>query len=247
MKMSRMVVPAVIACLAGCSGAPRAMTLDRLVAANTTARGGAAAIGNVRSVAFELQITEPQFTVTGHYVATRDGFMRIDILAGGERVYTEALGPDGAWQMRKGETHGAPESAAGVAALRRGIVGNLYSLGELEGLGYSLIFHGARAQGGKEYWALETVAPDGFSETLYLDKDSRLVSRKIDTSALHPDIDAAKKRFETLEMDYRPTAGVEFARRTEKRNLDTGELVQTVVVESVTVNPAVDESIFRRP
>lgn len=223
------------------------MTLARLVAANTKARGGAATIANVHSVAFELEITEPKFTVSGRYIATRDGFMRIDILAGGERVYTEALGPDGAWQMRKGETVGSPESEAGAATLRRGVVGNLYGLNELRGLGYSLAFVGFETLDGQEYWTLETTAPDGFSDTLYLDKRTWLVARKIDTSALHPDVDATEKRFETLELDYRPTAGMEFARRSEKRDLDTGAIVQTVLVKSVTVNPAIDESIFRRP
>lgn len=229
----------------GCTSQP--MTLDRLVAANTNARGGAAAIESIQAVGFEFQVTEPKFTVRGRYVATREGFMRVDIMAGGERVYTEALGPDGAWQLRKGQTEGTPESEAGAAALRRGVVENLYGLHELPGLGYTLTFAGSRKLGNENYWAIDVKAPSGFSETLYLDEHTYLVTRKIETSALHPDLDAAKKRFETLSLDYRPAGGVEFARKSEKRNLDTGEIVQTTIVKSVSINPDIDGSVFRRP
>ncbi|MGD8681027.1 MAG: hypothetical protein PVJ33_11715 [Lysobacterales bacterium] len=247
MKNTRLAYALLAVCLAGCSASGAPMTLKRLVAANTEARGGAEAIENVHAVEFELEITEPGFTVAGHYRATREGFMRIDIFAGGERVYTEAVGPDGAWQMRKDETVGTPETEAGAAIKRRGIVGNLYGLHELAGLGYTLTFEGARTIAGKDYWVIEKRAPDGFSETVFLDKSSNLDVREVDTSALHPDLNPAKERFETMRLDYRPTAGVLFVRKSEKRNLATREVVQTVLVKSVRVNPTLDEALFQRP
>jgi hypothetical protein len=233
--------------LTACATPSQKMTAERLIDANTKARGGPAAIESVRALDLQLEITEPKFTITGHYVATRDGLMRIDIYAGGTRVYTEALGPGGAWQMGKDATQGSPETGAGAASLKRGLIGNLYGLHELAGLGYSLTFKGSATRDGKDYWVLEKTTPAGFSETLLLDTETYLVSREIDTSALHPDVDPTEKRFETLRLDYQPTAGVLFARRSEKRDLDSGELVQTAVVKSVIVNPAVDKAIFARP
>lgn len=226
---------------------PQQMTLQTLLDRNAEARGGAQAIESVHAIDLDLEIAEPKFTVTGRYRATRDGKMRIDIFADGERVYTEALGPDGAWQMKRGETTGAPESAAGAAALKRGIAGNLYGLHELRGLGYRLNFTGTQNRAGEDYWVIEKVAPDGLSETLYLDKDAYLVAREIETSALHPDIDSTLARFETLKLDYQDTGGVLFARKSEKRNLDTDEVVQTTLVKAVHINPEIDPAIFKRP
>jgi hypothetical protein len=243
----RLFATLIILLLPGGAAAQAPMTLERLVAANTQARGGSAAIESVHALDLELEISEPGFTVTGHYRATRDGYMRIDIFADGERVYTEAVGPQGAWQMRQGETEGSPESEAGAATLRRGIIGNLYGLHELAALGYTLAFRGTRTIGGVDYWAIEKQAPDGFSETLLLDKASDLIACELDTSALHPDLDSGKDAFETRRLDYQPTAGVLFFRRSVKRKRSSGEIVQTVRVRSVAVNPALDEALFRRP
>jgi len=87
-----------------------------------------------------LEITEPGFTVRGDYVATREGYMRIDIYSG-----DEALGPDGGWQLLQGETVSTDLSADEERALRRGLIGNLYGLHKLAGLDYELSLAGTRA------------------------------------------------------------------------------------------------------
>ena len=98
------------------------MTLERLLDAHADARGGKAALENLQTMTVDLEIIEPDFTVTGHYRASRDGQMRIDVYAGDQRVFTEALGPDGGWQMfDDGEV--ADLSPDGDAALQRGIIG----------------------------------------------------------------------------------------------------------------------------
>ncbi len=74
-----------------------------------------------------------------------------------------------------------------------------------------------------------------------------MIDREVETSALHPDVDSKQARRETVQLDYRESAGVLFARRSEKRDLNTGEVVQTVVVKALTVNPAIDPSAFRKP
>jgi len=91
-----------------------------LVELNTAARGGAAAIEAVRVFDSDIRIVEPEFSVDGRYVATRDGRMRVDILVGGERVFTEALGPSGGWSWTPDQGV-APASPRGAAALRHGI------------------------------------------------------------------------------------------------------------------------------
>jgi hypothetical protein len=54
-------------------------------------------------VRYLLTIKEPSFEVTGTYVATRDGSMRIDIEADGQRVFSEGVHDGQAWQWTAGE------------------------------------------------------------------------------------------------------------------------------------------------
>lgn len=69
----------------------------------------------------------------------------------------------------------------------------------------------------------------------------------IETSALHPDIDSTEVRQETFQSDYREAAGVMFSNFSEKKNLDTGDIMQTDIVKSRSVNTTIDPQIFKRP
>jgi hypothetical protein len=243
--MSRIVFTAFATLLLmGCNMADP-VTLGTLIEHHTESRGGAEAIEDVRSLRLDLEITEPGFTVRGDYIATRDGYMRIDIYAGDERVFTEALGPDGGWQLLRGETVATGLSADGETALRRGLIGNLYGLHELSALGYELSFAGLVTQGVEEFWAIDQVAPNGFSKRRFFDKASFLIARETETSALHPDLDSTRTRQETMFVNYRVSAGVLFPRQSQKINSATGEIVQTVVVKSVQVNPEIDTAEFK--
>ena len=231
---------------AACSNIEPEMDLDRLIHLHTEARGGADAIENVSTLKVNLEIVEPEFTVTGEYVATRDGYMRIDVFSDGARVFTEALGPGGGWQMfGDGTITGlTPE---GEAALHRGVFSNLYGLHELRAQGFSFSLAGKEERNGAQYWMLEQIAPDGFSQNLFVDPDTYLVMSDIRTAALHPDLDSTEVNTETFYFDFQETAGVVFSERSEKRNIATGDVMQNTRVTSRVVNDAVDASIFSRP
>lgn len=246
--MVRKLITSLIAALllVGCQANDRD-SLAELIERHTESRGGEKAIENVHSLRFDLEITEPGFTVRGDYVATRDGYMRIDIYAGSERVFTEALGPDGGWQLLQGATIPEDLSADGESALKRGLIGNLYGLHELAKFGYELSLAEAETGDTEQFWAIDQVAPDGHSQRLFMDKSSFLVTRTIDTSALHPDLDSTKLQTETQFSDFEASAGVSFARLTEKVDTATAQVVQTVVVKEIDINPSIDVSIFERP
>jgi len=221
--------------------------LEQLIERHAESRGGTQAIENVHALRFSLEITEPGFTVRGDYVANRDGYVRIDIYAGDERVFTEALGPDGGWQLLQGTTIPTDLSEDGEGALRRGLIGNLYGLHELSRLGYELSLAEPATQDSGNYWAIDQVAPDGYSTRLFLDKSTFLVTREIETSALHPDLDATKAQVETHFADYEAVDGVLFSRHAEKVDTATGTVVQTVVLQEIEVNPTIDATRFERP
>ena len=232
--------------IAACESEPE-MSLESLIERHTEAKGGADNVGKRQSVRINLQITEPEFTVRGVYLASRRGFMRIDIYAGDERVFTEALNPEGGWQLYRGESAGIDLSPDGEKALKRGLIGNLHALYELPDLGYELQFIGLVSRGDADFWQIDITAPDGFTKHLLFDQNSYLLVRELECSALHPDIDSTEECFETIHSDIMSVEGITYSRRSDKYVADTDVLVQTTVIENVEINPDLVEALFDRP
>lgn len=226
---------------------PAGVNLAEIIELHTEARGGAAAIEAVETIEFELSIVEPTFEVEALYRATRSGKMRIDVYAGGERVFTE--GYDGArgWQLPGGATTGKDMVAGGEAALRHGIAGNVFGLHEMVSLGHRLEYRGRETIDGIEYYVIDLVYAEGAVLRNYIDPRTWLVGRTRQDAALHPDVDPTIQRFETIMSDTVEIAGVTFARQTRKRDLDSGEIVQTTFAKKITINPEIDAAQFERP
>ena len=235
------LIPGLLFCLLATVAvtAERSPALDRILALHAEAVGP-----SLQSIEVDLTITEPGFTVTANYVARRDGRMRIDVFADGNHVFTEALDGDEGWQWNLGDAGPAPLGDAGREALRRGLVGNLYGLHEREALGYTLSYEGDATLDGTRYWQLRSVAPDGFEEILYLDRETAVVARRREVSALHPDLDPAELPVETRFSDFRRLEGRLIGFRSEKLDLASGERLQQTVIGRVVVNPALDDSRF---
>ena len=136
--MGLVSVVVVATALFGCSRSPT--TVDEVIERHTITMGGSAAIEAIQSIEIDLHITDPKFEVEGNYFAARPGKMRIDVSAGGERVFTEAFDGQKGWQW---ESKGAAQKAAtekATAALRHGIElpGKLFGLHELKRRGHRI-------------------------------------------------------------------------------------------------------------
>lgn len=87
MRLSVLIIGALTVLAVSCQHSPgsrasittQSMTTQQVLARHIAASGGAAAFEHLHSVRYKVEITEPQFTVTGDYRASRDGRMRIDI------------------------------------------------------------------------------------------------------------------------------------------------------------------------
>lgn len=224
-----------------------AQELHPVLQNHAEARGGVAAIEAIQSVDVRVTIDEG-WVLDGHYRATRDGLMRIDVFAEGERVFTEALSEDGsAWAMQRGEATGSPITEEEAGILWRGVLGNIYGLHELASQGVAVSVSGPEELEGESYWLVDLVHEDGFEDRYYLDAESFLVVRQRSDHALHPAVDPEVRRYESRYSDYRQVDGVLFAFRQEKFDLDTGERVQRTTVHSRESNTIEDRSEFRMP
>lgn len=245
--MKHVIFGCAAACLAGvaAAGSPE---LESLVGQNTAARGGAAAIESVTDFQADIRIVEPTFEVDGIYVATRDGRMRIDIVADGERVFAEAIGRERAWSWDpKGGV--ATASAQGRAALRHGIEFpfKLFGLHEMADRGHRLESAGRERIGGVDYHVLRLTLDDGFQSLYYLNPDTGLIERERQHRALHVDVDPAPAWIETEFSDWRPVGGVLFPHRHVEREVATGKLLATVTTRAIRLNGAPAAERFEAP
>lgn len=239
---------AVLGFLSAVVAAEPAPDLEALVARHVEARGGKAVIEAVRTFDSDIHIVEPTFEVDGAYVATRDGRMRVDILADGQRVFSEALDGGRAWSWTPdaGVREG---SAAGAAALRHGIElpFKLFGLDEMRDRGHRLEFVGREALDGTEYHVLRLTLDDGFESLYYLNPDSGLIDRDRQRRALHVDVDPTPEWIETSYEDYRRAGGVLYPHRQVERQLSTGKVLATVTVREIRINPPLAPGRFSPP
>lgn len=241
----------VIACIAAglaATASADSTELSTLVALNTEARGGAAAIESVSDFEADIHIVEPAFEVDGLYAATRDGRMRVDIRAAGGHVFTEAIGRERAWSWNP-QDGVATASDRGRAALRHGIElpVKLFGLHEMAERGHRLEAAGREAIDGVDYHVLRLRLDDGFETLYFLNPDSGLIERERQHRALHVDMDPTPVWIETMFSDWRPVAGVLYPHRSVEREVGTGEVLATVTTRAIRLNTSPPDERFERP
>ena len=223
------------------------MNLAQVLTAHTQAIGGVRSIEEVNSIKIEVRIGEPKFTVTGSYTGTRDGRMRIDIFADDQRVFTEVFDGTSGWQLSQGQSTAVDMSPEGEVAVIHGIHGNIFGLHELANLGYRLSLAGRETIDDTDYWLVDSLSSSGFLKRYFINAETFLIERTREESALHPDVDAETKRFETLRFDYREQAGRLWSFKTTMIDMDTRDTVQSTEITRLAVNPQIDTEIFERP
>lgn len=220
-----------------------AADLEAILERHTSAIGGAPALARIISVRVELEIREPGFEVTGTYIATRAGDMRIDIMAGDQRVFAEGLNDGQAWEWTPSVGRVAVGGEA-AAALRHGIdlPGRFFTFAEVRerGARVGLVEGAADAP----EWQLRVTLPDGFVKDYWLDRETHLVTRTRDLRAFHPSIDPTEVVIETRHSEPRWTGGVLSHTRIDNVNAVTGEWLGTTRVRSVEYNIGLPAAFF---
>jgi outer membrane lipoprotein-sorting protein len=237
---------AVATALFGCSRSPT--TVDDVIERHTKAMGGRAAIEAIQSIEIDLHIADPKFEVDGTYFAARPGKMRIDINAGGEHVFTEAFDGQKGWQWEgKGSAQKAATEKA-TAALRHGVElpGKLFGLHELKARGHRIELDGRENIDGIQYYVLRLTLSDSYLTTLYVDPKNWLITRRRDVRPLHVDVDPTPTTIEQRSSDFRTTGGVKFAFASSETDCQSGKVLETTVVRSMKINPALAPSIFEK-
>jgi hypothetical protein len=243
--LTRLIFFAALVGLLSCSRSPK--TVDEIIARNTKAMGGEKTIESVHSIAVDLHIVDPGFTVDGSYCAARPGRMRIDVKVEDKHVFTEAFDGERGWQWKGEGSTTVEESPKATAALRHGLElpGHLYGLHELRQRGHRIDLAGREKIEGVEFYALKITLKDGYETTLYVDPSSWLITRRRDVRPLHVDIDPTPTTIEQRMSDFRQVAGVWFSYANTETDLQTGKVLETTTIRTVSINPKIDEKVFR--
>lgn len=246
----RKVTLAVAIAIAACRTSPAPDTnLPELVARNTEARGGRAAIEAIQSLEAKLQIVEPTYTADGVWRVDRRGRMRIDVFIAGKRVFTEAFDGRAGWQLPADAEVGKAASPQGAAALRHSgqMPTNILGLHEMAAHGHRLDFVAREEIAGARYYVLVLTLNDGFATRYYVDPSSFLITRSRVHKALHPDNDPTPTTIETVWSDFRRVSGVLFPFEARDTDLATGKLLQTTTLLELSANRPADDGLFRMP
>ena len=219
--------------------------LEDLLARNAIAHGGPENWARIENVRYLLTINEPSFEVTGTYVATRDGSMRIDIEADGQRVFSEGLHDGRAWQWTAGEGITSQDDKS-AAALRHGIElpGRFFLLQDLHQSGEKVTLEGAVFEQDRRQWQVRVILEDGFHHDYFIDDASALIIRERDYRAFHPGVDSTQVTVETRKQEPLWVDGVLSYRVNKNVNVDSGEWLATTRVRSIEHNIEIPEGYF---
>src|SRR5437762_10291890 len=230
----------------GCSRSPT--TVDEVIERHTKAMGGRVANEAIQSIEIDLHITDPKCAVDGSYFAARPGKMRIDVNAGGERVFTEAFDGQRGWQWEGKGTAQKVATEKATAALRHGVElpGKLFGLHELKRRGHRIELDRREKIDGINYYVLRLTLSDGYLTTLYVDPKNWLVTRRRDVRPLHVDVDPTPTTIEQRSSDFRTIGGVQFAFASSETDHQSGKVLETTAVRSVKINPALAPTIFEK-
>lgn len=236
----------LIAALALLASAPTPPdpVLDRLLACHDRAAGGAA-LRAVDRIEYELAIEEQGHTLRGRYRAVREGIagrMRIDVFAGGTRVYSEWWDGRRAWQLPQDAETPVESQARGSEALRHGLEqpGHLWTLADMPRNGHAVTLEGQDSIAGTIHHVVKLALADGFTNWYWLSPATCRVERSRSFRAFHPDQDSTRKWVEVVYDDFHTVGGVTRPFRERTLDVKTGHVVATGRILALRHDPPFD-------
>jgi len=220
-----------------------AQTVDEIVARHVAARGGREALAAVRTLRMTGRATAgPGRQAIVRREIARPGRIRTEfVFQGTTGVY--AWDGSAGWRVSpldgRLEPEPLPAEDAAAAAEQADIEGPLV---DWKTKGHAVELVGREAQPGGPAHRLKVTLRSGAVRHVWVDAATDLVVRTESTRRLR----GREVLLETVFGDYRETAGVAFARSIETGVPGRPRRLR-VVVESVEVNPVLDDARFRMP
>ena len=220
-------------------------TVDHLIAMNTNALGGEAALDAVRTMVKTSLIVEGKYRDIAVFVTDRMGRMRVDLFDDSERVFAESFdGTQGhQWDPKNGQVLASERGTIALSHTPQ-LPNHIFRLKDMRANGHSLE-HVERDRTAEDGFALlKLTLQDGFVNYLWLDERNGLVKRVRNTRALHVDIDDEEKLIETRISDFRSIESIVHPHKVVEVDLRSGETLVDVTLLALQINTQIPEQYF---
>jgi hypothetical protein len=219
-------------------------TVERIVARHIEALGGQQKIDAIHSIVFRLTYREGDFVMPHGYMAKMRPYyktlgdpknLRVDVNEGFDGSAWEYYSDPGVVLRTVG---------AAAAAARHGteLIDSLIDAGML---GARIAFASEEAFAGKPAYKLHVTLADGFEKDLFVDEQSFFILGDRRAAPVHAF--GAAVQSENQFSDYRPVNGVLFPFTVREVEIATGKELNSVTMQSITVNENFDLSYFSPP
>ncbi len=239
---ARRVIPLVLS-LSAIALAARGQTVEDVVRRYLEARGGNTKLRAVQSLRLRGTLELPGLPAAPFVLELkRPGKMRTEIVVEGHTAIRAYDGKTG-WAQPPvpGERPRSMSPEDAVEAKAQADV-DLSPLVDAAAKGYSVELIGRDRLPDGDTWKLVVRGRDEPSRTLYINVHSHLVVRTEETRT----VEGKPQEFVTEIGEYRPEAGLTFPHRMETGPKGSLER-QRLVIQSVEVNPALDDARFAMP
>lgn len=234
--------------VSGCGPAaepPAAFSIEDIVARNTAALGGQDELNAIDNMVKHSLIVEGDDAVASVFAVSRDGQMRVDIFAGGERVFAESYDGERGHQWRPGDGQSAASERGTIALSHTPQLPNhVLRLKDVEANGHRLEHVDADTDGDRSYDVLKLTLSDGFETFLWVDRESHRVTRIRNERALHVDIDSEELVIETRVSEFRKVGNILHPHLVEEVNLATGDVLVRIELRHLELNQDLPEDYF---
>ncbi len=220
------------------------VTLERIVARHVEALGGQRKIDAIHSIVFRLTYREGDFVMPDGYMAKMRPYYRT--LGDPKNLKVDVNeGFDGsAWEYYSEPGVVLRTVGAAAAATRHGTE-LIDSLADAAMLGARVELAGEELFAGKPVYKLHVTLADGFEKDLFLDRQSFLILGERRVAPVHAF--GAAVQSENRFGDYRPVNGVLFPFTVREVEIATGKELNSVTLQSITLNENFDVGYFSPP
>ncbi|HUL74726.1 MAG TPA: hypothetical protein VLT86_16565 [Vicinamibacterales bacterium] len=214
-----------------------AQDLDDIVAKNLQAKGGADKLQAVQTLKQTAHVTFQGMTGTVTVYGKRPNLMRQEIALGGQTV-VNAFDGTTAWSINPLRGSPEPIAVSGPQAADIKLQADFDApLVNYKSKGYTLELVGIETVGAKKAYHLKLTSKDGRIQHLYLDTDTNLEMKIVTDTEAGP--------IENDLSDYRDVNGLKLP--FSMRTLSGVTVLGQIAVDTVEVNPKIDDSIFKMP
>jgi hypothetical protein len=229
--------------LSGPGNCQQPLTVEEIVARHITALGGQQRIAAIHSIVFHLTYREGDFFMPHGYMAKMRPYYKT--LGDPKDLKLEVNeGFDGsAWEYYSDP--GVVRTVGTAAAATRHGTALIDSLADAGMLGARIELEGEEPFGGKPTYKLHVTLADGFENDLFVDQQSFLILGERRAAPVHAF--GAAVQSENRFADYRPVNGVLFPFTVQEVEAATGKELNSVTMQSITMNENFDLSYFSPP